>query len=441
MDDLFVIDPATGLRQHRTAYIGVPRKNGKSTLGAALALYGLIMDKEPGAEVYSVAGDRTQASIVFHEARSMVEADPDLSARIRTYRYHLEDPETNSIYRVLSADAKLQQGLNPHWTIFDEVHVQPSEDLWNALALGSGTRRQPLLVGITTAGFDRTSLAWRLYQYGKRVLSGETVDPTFFFRWWEPADPACDHRDPAVWMETNPSYGTTLKPEAFVSDLALSESAFRRYRLNQWTTSAAGWLPHGAWEGRTDTARVVDPDEPVVLAFDGSWTNDSTAIVAATREARPHLWVIDLWEPSVTGETIDAQLVEDRLEEAMAAHHVVELVVDPSLWREQIARWTERGWPVVEFPNTLPRMIPATREFYAAATGDGLTHDGDPRLARHIANATTREDSRGVRLAKQARGQKIDAAVAAVMAFDRARVAAPPASRYESEGVFILGAR
>jgi phage terminase large subunit-like protein len=219
---------------------------------------------------------------------------------------------------------------------------------------------------------------------------------------------------------------------------ATPENEYRTKRRNQWVVAATSWLPHGAWGERADPDRIVSPDVPLVLAFDGSWTNDSTGIVAATREAVPHLFVVDLWEPHLTGETVDAQLVEDRLEAIMRDHHVVEITADPSLWREQIARWVERGWPVVEFPNTLPRMVPAVREFYAAATGDGLTHDGDPRLARHIANATVKEDSRGARIVKQARGQKIDLAVCAVMAYDRAKIPPEPVSVYESRTLTLL---
>ena len=128
-------------RRHRIGYVGLPRKNGKSTLGDALALYGLLADGEPGAEVYSCAGDRRQAEIVFGEAKRMVAADPDLRQVVKVARYHLEGPG-HAIYRVLSADAALQQGLNPSLVIFDDVHVQPDEDLWDAMTLGSGTRRQ-----------------------------------------------------------------------------------------------------------------------------------------------------------------------------------------------------------------------------------------------------------------------------------------------------------
>jgi phage terminase large subunit-like protein len=165
-----------GQPRTRYAYVGLPRKNGKSTLGAALALYALVAMGEPGAQVYSCAGDRKQASIVFDEAKRMVQMS-DLREVVRVQRWHLEGPD-NAVYRVLSADAELQQGLNPSFVIFDEVHVQPNRDLWDAMVLGMGTRERPMIVGITTAGFDRSTLAWDLYERGK---AGE-----LFFWWREP---------------------------------------------------------------------------------------------------------------------------------------------------------------------------------------------------------------------------------------------------------------
>ena len=153
-----LLEEQDGHRRYRTGLIGLPRKNGKSVLGAGLALYGLVGDGEVGAEVYACAGDRQQARIVFGEARRIVQSSAALAKHVRVYRDVLEVPASNSIFRVLSADAKLQQGLTPSMVIFDEVHVQPSDDLWNAMVLGMGTRRNPLMVGITTAGYGEDSL-------------------------------------------------------------------------------------------------------------------------------------------------------------------------------------------------------------------------------------------------------------------------------------------
>jgi phage terminase large subunit-like protein len=416
--DLFALDER-GRRKHRQALIGMPRKNGKSTLGAALALYALLLDDHVAPEVYSVAGDRMQAGIVFREAKAMIEADPDLSAKCRVYRNHIEAPETRAVYRVLSADAPRAQGLNPSFVIFDEVHVQPNEDLWHAMTLGMGAREQPMVVGITTAGFDKDSLAGRLYEHGQRVHSGEIEDPAFFFRWWEPADAQADWRDPAVWAEANPAYGDFLHAESFAADVRNTpENQFRRFRLNQWTTTYDAWLPHGVWDEAKDTKRKVRPDEPVVLGFDGAWTGDSVALVGCTVRD-PHLFVVGSWEPQ--GETVDPEAIDTAIHEAFARYDVQEMACDPYMWRREIEKWKAEGLPVVEWPtNALARMVPACTEFYRAVLEQRLTHDGDPRLARHIANAVVKDDRWGRRIVKDSSARKIDLAVAAIVALERA---------------------
>ena len=284
LDGLFELRP-DGLRKHGTGLLGLPRKNSKSTLGSGIALYLLVADGEPGAEVYSCAGDKKQAKIVFDEARRMVEGSPDLLSLLTLYRDAIECKSTQSVYRVLSADAKLQQGLNPSACLFDEVHVQPNRELWDALALGMGVRQQPLMLGITTAGYDEESLLFELYSYGKKVQSGEIDDPTFWFKWWEPADPTCDWRDPKVWTEANPALGDFLHVERLAADARKTpEHSFRRYHLNQWTSAATAWLPYGAWDACAEPALELDPALPTYVGVDVALRNDSTAVVVTQRQ-------------------------------------------------------------------------------------------------------------------------------------------------------------
>jgi phage terminase large subunit-like protein len=410
-----------GQPQHRYGYVGLPRKNGKSTLGAALAIYALVAMGEAGAQVYSCAGDRKQASIVFDEAKRMVLAEPELRDIIRVQRWHLEGPN-HSIYRVLSADAELQQGLNPSFVIFDEVHVQPNRDLWDAMVLGMGARRRPMIVGITTAGYDRDSLAWDLYERGQR---GE-----LFFWWKEPADPNADWLDPAVWAEANPALGDFLFPEALAEDAKVTpESSFRRYHLNQWTSTYAAWLPHGAWDAVADRSRSFDPAEPFVAFLDGSWANDSTGIVGCTID-RPHLSVLGHWEPQHELGHVDMASIEHRVREVLAMPGCRGLAFDPARFQDFFARLEAEGLPVVEWPtNALARMVPACQDFYTAAMERTLTHDGDPRLASHIGHAVLKEDHRGPRIVKESKSskRKIDLAVCAVGAYAEAlRLASAP---------------
>lgn len=370
---------------------------------------------EQGAQVYSCAGDRKQASIVFDEAKRMVQAEPALAERIRVQRWHLEGPR-NSIYRVLSADAELQQGLNPSFVIFDEVHVQPNRDLWDAMVLGMGAREAPMIVGITTAGWDKTTLAWDLYERGKR---GE-----FYFWWSEPKEQHADWLDPAVWAEANPAMGDFLFSLALSEDAKITpEASFRRFHLNQWTSSYSAWLPHGTWEAvRTETP--FDPEVPFVAFLDGSWANDSTGIVAATISDDPHLSVLGHWTPDIELGHVDMGQIEQRVREVLAMRGCRELAFDPARFQDFFARLEAEGFAVVEWhTNALARMVPACQDFYTAVLEHHLTHDGDPRLASHIANAVLKEDRHGPRIVKEAKSsqRKIDLAVCAVGAHSEAR--------------------
>jgi phage terminase large subunit-like protein len=420
---------ADGQYRHRQALVGVARKNGKSALGAGIGLAGLVLGPQ-GGEVYSCAGDKEQARIVFGTARRMVELDPELSELLKPYRDAIEFRKTGSVYRVLSAESYTKEGLNPHLVLFDEVHVQPNRELWDVMALAMGARREPLMLGITTAGVrsDSTgsdSLCYSMYQAGKQVASGEVDDPSFFFGWWEPRESNADHRDPATWREANPGYGEFVDPEDFASAvLKTPESEFRTKRCNQWVSTAHTWLPAGVWEA-CESDDEIPAGAEVVLGFDGSFSNDSTALVVMSAGEKPHVDVVECWEKPVT-EGGDWRVpivdVEDAIRSACRRWQVREIVCDPFRWARTYQVLEDEGLPIVEFPQSPQRMVPATQRFYEAVLNKTITHSGDPRLARHLSNCVLKVDQRGSRLAKDSRNspRKIDLAIAAVMALDRA---------------------
>ncbi len=197
-----------GTRRYRRVYIEVPRKNGKSTLVAGLALYLLYADREAGAEVFSVAADREQAGIVFEQAKAMAELEPDLVAVSEIYRRSIVVSATSSTYRVLSADVPTKHGLNAHGVLFDELHAQPTRDLWDVLTTSTGARRQPLVVAITTAGYDRQSVCWEVHEYARQVRAG-VIDDSSFLPVIYAAEPGDDWTDEAVWRKANPGLGIT----------------------------------------------------------------------------------------------------------------------------------------------------------------------------------------------------------------------------------------
>lgn len=422
---------ADGRLKHRQALIGMPRKNGKSALAAGIGLFGLAFGPK-GGEVYSCAGDKEQARIVFSTTKKMIELEPQLSGQFKTYRDAIELPATGSVYRVLSAEAFSKEGLNPHLVIFDEVHVQPNRELWDVMALASGARVEPLMVGITTAGVksDSTggdSLCYSMWQYGCRVASGEIDDPSFFMSWWG-APEGADHRDSAVWAAANPGFGDIVAEEDFHSSmLRTPEAEFRTKRMDMWVSTAQAWLPAGAWEA-CESEGVIEPGSEVCLGFDGSFKNDSTALVVVSCPAEdevPRIDVVEAWEkPPESGNdwSVPIREVSDAIKAACKRWSVREIVCDPYGWPETYQNLEAEGLPVVEFPQSPSRMIPATTRFFTSVMEKTLTHSGDKRLARHLSNCVIRTDGRGSRITKDAKGspRKIDLAVAAVMALERA---------------------
>jgi phage terminase large subunit-like protein len=438
---------ADGRFKHRVALIGMARKNGKSALAASMGLSALTLGGN-GSEIYSCAADRDQARIVFGTAKRMVELDPELSSMFTLYRDVIEYKDKGSVYRVLSAEAYTKEGLNPSpIVIFDEVHAQPNRELWDVMSLAGGARSDSLLLGITTAGVKtqangQDSLAYSLYQYGQKLVKGELVDPSFFFAWWEPKNPEADHRDKQLWIESNPGFADIVDAEDFESAvLRTPEAEFRTKRTNCFVSTATAWLPTGSWEALIDTERTPEPGEEVILAFDGAFSNDSTALIAWLLGGdKPHLMVVGIWERPEDAEQgwhVPVAEVEQTIIDTFrnSNFQTKEIVFDPARWQRTFMVLDEQGMPVVSYPNSAERMVPATQKFYEAVVNQSFTHDGDERMARHITNCVTKQSSRGVMVAKASSKRKVDAAVAAIFGYDRATQPAepkPPVARFFS---------
>ena len=428
VDNLFARRADKRLRA-KVALVGLPRKNGKSALGSGIALYGLFMGPR-GGEVYSCAADRDQARIVFGMAKAMVEMSPDLMEQAKLYRDAIEIPSTGSVYRVLSSEAFTKEGLSPTLVVYDELHAAPNRELWDVMTLAQAARYDALTLAITTAGVrtDSTgqdSVAYGLYQYAQRVAAREVEDPSFFAAWWQAAAD-CDHRDPASWKLANPGFGDIQDPEDFESAVKRTpEAEFRTKRTNVFVSSQQAWLPHGEWAQLPKSAPPED-GTPVVLGFDGSFNNDTTAIVGVTVEEHPRVWLVDVWEKQPGDRDdwrVDIGAVEARILEACGKWQVVEVACDPYRWARSMEVLAEAGVPVVEYPSSSPaRMVPSTAKFYDAVVSGEVSHDHHPTLARHLDNCVVKVDGKGPRVVKEHRGspRKIDAAVAAIIAFDRA---------------------
>ena len=407
-----------GLLRYRRSLVGLARKNGKSLLGSLIALHGLI-EGEPGAEVYSAAGDRQQARIVFGEARRQVLESSALSGICKVYRDAIEVPSSGAIYRVLASDSKLVQGLNPSTVVLDELHVV-HEELWDALTLGSGARRDPMIVAITTAGYDFDSIAGRLYQYGKRVCSGDVEDESFGFFWWE-ALADCKLGERAAWEAANPNLalGLLSEEDLEVSARQTSEVAFRRYRLNQWVRTQESWLPAGAWEQCQDDTLELDIDRPSFVGVDMALKHDSIAVVIVQELAsgrivcRARIWLPD-------GDFVDVAEVEQHLRDLHTLYDVREIAYDPAYMQRTAEVLADDGLSMVEFAQSAQRMVPACGTLYEMIVGGRVAHDGAPVFTDQVLSAAPRSTDQGWRLSKGKSKRKIDAAIALAMAVDRA---------------------
>ena len=417
MRGLFERTPSGRLR-YRRALIGLPRKNGKSLMMSAVGVYSMIAG-EAGSEIYAVANDRQQARIIFNEAKQQIQNSPLLAAEAQVYRDAIEMPRFGSVFRVLSSEVRAQAGLNPSVTLFDEIWGQQNSDLYDQMTLGSGNRIEPMIISITTAGFDYESLAGKMYQYGKQVAAGEVDDEAFGFWWWE-APEDCDINDRKAWMIANPNLAEgLLDPE----DLAVAvkqtaESSVRRWRLNNWTRSQESWLPSGAWEQCVAHDLPVQDDLPVWVGIDMALKRDTIAVCVAQPQQDRVVVRARIWQPELEG--IDVAGVEAHLRQLHNTYEVREFAYDPAFFERSAEALSDEGLNMVTFPQSAQRMIPACGNAYEMIVAKKVAHDGSPLFTDQVLSAAQRMSANGWTLSKGKSKRKIDACIAMVMALDRA---------------------
>jgi phage terminase large subunit-like protein len=407
----------------RQGLISLPRGNGKTGLAAVLALYALFADEQEGAQVLVVASDERQAGHVLRAARRMIELSPELDARTHQYADRIHVPQTDSEMRALPADVGALQGWDPTLMIVDELHVV-TEQVWEAVTSASGKREESLTLAISTPADNTDSVMWKLVEWAR-----EGVDPNELVYVEYGAPDGCDLHDEDAWKIANPALDDFLARDALRSQVrTIREEAFRRYRLGQWVGSENAWLPQGAWKALANHARKVGRRERVVLAFDGSYSGDSTVLVGATLGEKPFVFVVGIWEnpnPGKAGWRVPRDEVDRKVREAFKIYNVVEMACDPWGWQSEIQGWAKRHGErrVLEW-NTAhaARMAPATDRLYQAVMEQAVENDGDTRMAAHFDHAVAKNTNLGDLISKDKKGstRKIDSAVAAIVAVDRA---------------------
>ena len=476
--DLFGVLKPNGYRQFNTAYIEIPKKQGKSELAAAVALLLLCGDGEERAEVYGCAADRNQAKIVFDVAVDMVRFCPALSKRVKILESQKKITylPTNSSYQVLSADVANKHGFNTHGVIFDELHTQPNRKLFDVMLQGSGdARMQPLYFLITTAGNDTNSICYEVHQKAIDIAEGRKVDPTFYSVIYGAAENE-DWTDPEVWKKANPSLGITVgidKVKAACESAQQNpgeENAFRQLRLNQWVKQSVRWMPMDKWDACAFPVSEDDLEGRICYGgLDLSSTTDITAFVLVfpplDEEDKyyilPYFWIpeetldlrvrrdhvpYDLWERQGTlmtteGNVVHYGYIEKFIERLGEKFNIREIAFDRWGAVQMVQNLEGMGFTVVPFGQGFKDMSPPTKELMKLTLEQRIAHGGHPVLRWMMDNIYIRTDPAGnIKADKEKSTEKIDGAVATIMALDRAIRCGndKSASVYDSRGLLFL---
>ena len=457
-----------GTRRYRKVFLYIPRKNGKTTLGAGLVLICLYVDGEPGAEIYSAAADRNQAALVYEQAQGMVLADPVLAESSKIYRSFKSIECGDSIYRVVSSDANTKHGYNPHCYCVDEVHAQRDAELMEVLETGTGARRQPLGIFLTTADYARPSACNEMLEYAERVRDGVLDDPSFFPVLYR-ADLSDDWTSEAVWRKANPCYGVSLKPAYMreqcrkAQDSPSFENTFKRLHLNIQTEQENRWLPMEDW-------RACDPEpwdraellgQECFAGLDLATTTDIAALVLwfpgsnrvlgrywvpeATADARIEYlpWVRSGHMVTTPGNVTDYAFIRREINRIARDYKLLDIAYDPYNSSQLMIELTEQdGLPCTEFRQGFLSMNSPSKLLEKLVLQHALHHGADPVLAWMASNAAIKEDAAGnIKPVKPARSsaRKIDGIVALVMALGRAQVReAPKSSVYVEREMLVL---
>ena len=477
--DVFgIVKKKDGNRQFKTVYIEIPKKQGKSELAAAVALYLLFADGEASPEVYGAAADRNQAKIVFDVAAKMVKNNDNLMRRCKILEAgkQIKNFRNDGFYQVLSAEVGTKHGLNVSGLVLDEVHVQPDRKLYDVLTQGSGdAREQPLYFLITTAGNDVNSFCYELHQKALDILEGRKEDPTFYPVIYG-ADMDDDWTDPEVWKKANPSLGETIKIESVMDacreamDNPAEENVFRQLRLNQWVKQEVRWMPMDKWKA---CSFPVNEDElrgrVCYGGLDLSSTTDITAFVLVfppiDEEDKycvlPYFWIpedslelrvrrdhvpYDKWQKegylmTTEGNVIHYGFIEKFIERLGEKFNIREIAFDRWGAVQMVQNLEGMGFTVVPFGQGFASMSPPTKELMKLTLEGRIAHGGNPALSWMVDNIYVRTDPAGNIKADKAKStEKIDGAVAMIMGLDRAIRCGNDTSEsvYDSRGLLVL---
>lgn len=467
---------ADGGRRFRRVYIEVPRGNGKSSLSSGVALYCLLADKEPGAEVYSFATTRDQAGIVFNDAKRMVQQTASLRSHfgVEVLSHALYVPKTNSTFQAKSADGSTLDGLNTHLAVVDELHAHRTRAVYDVVETSLGKRVNSLMWVITTAGFDTSGICYEVRTMVRNVLNRSVVDESQFGIIYG-LDEGDDWKSLSALEKANPNWGVSVMPEVVTSlqkkAIAIPSAAgnFMTKHLDVWCSAASGWMNMPAWNkcAREELRREDFEGEPCYIGLDLGSKSDMTAKVLMfpreDREGRTYFVTFaDFYLPSRAIETspnsqyrgwveqglirvtegamTDFNVVEEDIREDLSRYSVQSIAYDPWQATQLISSLEDSGAPLVECRMTVQQISEPMKTLEALVLDGRIQHDGNPCLTWMMGNVVAKVDAKdNIFPRKERYEQKIDGPVAMIIALSAAGAEQDDFSDFDSSvtGTFL----
>ena len=438
-----------GTRRYRQAYIEIPRKAGKSTLCAGIALYMLLVDGEPGAEIYGCASSRDQASIVFDIAKSMVMQDSVLRDVCKPYRKAITVESTSSSYRVISADADHQHGANASAVIFDELHAMPNRELYDVMTTSTGARQQPLVISITTAGWDRQSIAYLMHDYAVKVRDGIIDDPAFMPVIYG-LEEGEEWQEESTWRRVHPGIGQSVEVEYIARECEKAknqpsyENTFRRLLLCEWTSQESRWMNLAAGDagrgegdpagragrccvGGSDLASTRDLTA-MVLLFEGDegqtivlphfWIPADQAEMREKRDRVPYLsWMKEGYITATDGNVVDYDVIRQEINDMAEVYDIQGIAMDRFNATQLATQLQGDGLEILFHGQGFRAMSAPTKQVETLILNESLIHDGNPVLRWCFSNVQVETNAMDdIRCSKKKSYEKIDGVIAMVMA-------------------------
>jgi phage terminase large subunit-like protein len=443
-----------GTRRFKTSYIEVPRKNGKTALAAAIALYGLIADTHDDGQIYTCATTRDQATICYKAAKQMIKQTDWLSELVRVMQYELINIEKGfdtGIMKALSSDSNTLDGLKPYIAVVDEYHAHKTDEVYNVVKSGMGATTNPLLFTITTAGFLKDGPCFKERKYCIEVLSNKLKDDTLFAMIFT-IDENDDWQDIKAWAKANPNLNVSVNLDFLNAELVAAkndgskEINFKTKYLNIWTDTATTWIADEKWiaSGKDFDPSILEGRE-CFGGMDLSKSQDFSSLVlnfppvgdetdfkqlyffwipqdvAKERHKRNYHNYVN-WNKIglikfTDGNVIDHQIIRNDINELAGKYKIQFINYDAIFATTLVTELTDDGISLHPFRQGFMSMAAPTSELERLVISKELNHNNNEVIRWMAGNVLILRDASGnMKVDKSKPDNKVDGIVSNIMA-------------------------